>query len=124
MRRDQFLLVLLDPVLGSDGLDDAKDQVVVEGEGAEHLGQDEPDPGEPPEPVGCAHLGHGVAHAQGENVTEHVDLGVALVELGRAVVPHKSVDDRLGVLEHLEQIAGKKTRYQSTEIIPEYFEFF
>lgn len=74
--------------------------------------------------LGCAHLGHGVAHAQGEYVTEHVDLGVALVELGRAVVPHKSVDDRLGVLEHLEQIAGKKTRYQSPEIIPEYFEFF
>ena len=80
----------------------------MEGEGAEHLGEDQPDPGEPPEPVGGAHLGHGVAHAQGEDVTEHVDLGVPLVELGRPVVSDKPVDDELGVLEHFEQIAGQQ----------------
>ena len=94
----------------------------MECEGTEHLGEDQPDPGEPPEPVGGAHLGHGVAHAQGEDVAEHIDLGVPLVELGRPVVSDKPVDDELGVLEHFEQIAGQQTRHQSAKIIPECFE--
>ena len=56
VRGDDLLLVVLDPLLGTDGLDEAEDQVVSEGQSAEQLGEDQPQPGHPPQSVHCAHL--------------------------------------------------------------------
>ena len=56
VRRDDLLLVVLDPLLGTDGLYQAEHQVVSERQSAEELGEDQPQPGHPPQPVHCAHL--------------------------------------------------------------------
>ena len=38
------------------------------------------------------------------------------------MVPDEPVDDELGVLEYLEEIASKKSRHQAAQIIPERLE--
>ena len=38
------------------------------------------------------------------------------------MVPDEPVDDELGVLEYLEEIASKESRHQAAQIIPERLE--
>ena len=84
--RHQLLLVVLDPLLRPHGLHAGQHQVVVEGEGAGHLGHHQPHHREPPEAVQGAHLGHGVAQPQRQDVSKHVDFRVSLIELRGAMV--------------------------------------
>ena len=56
VRGNNLLLEVLDPLLGTDRLDEAQHQVVSEGQSTEELGEDEPEPGHPPQSVDRAHL--------------------------------------------------------------------
>ena len=133
LRHDR-LLVLLDPGLRCHGLYGGQHQVVPEGEGADQLGEQQPEQREPAQAVGEADLGHGVADPQGEDVAEDIELGVASVELRGSVIASQPWEEKVtgagfkegislgnhvvGVLEDLEDVAEGEAEREATEVVP------